>query len=391
MEDDYYIVPDEVEEMINQYIRDTNAEYRESNHANIGSFVDKFNWDFVEKYGAENLDPEDFLVISHEEYLFGEFDHCFKACQEKIEKKFCDKQSHVEPECELSVLIINDILREMLFHPNCSDVIISFLDNVNNNSYYGGVLEKSTANYTINNFHPEKIHTNNLPTNNLHSFLSSMDKASLHNDDIIEEIPKYVRKYPLESSSYTIVNSLETIDGKQVSIFDAKHNSFMCCKLLTYNTESGTISHPYIAKCVLLTIFAFDLMCSGHINDVMTLDNEDLPTIEDIFLHSDYTFSFDFSDNFIEYLRCIKTWNISSSGSLDKNEDDISVNMNRSVLYYFDSFFTTYGAQHNKLVFDQSLHNRYNIMYYISSLLNTSKILSVINRGTRIYLPTLET
>ncbi|CAG8759688.1 7348_t:CDS:2, partial [Rhizophagus irregularis] len=55
---DFYTPTAKEQEMIDQYLARTDAEF----------ICERFNAELVEKYGAENLKPEDFLVISEEGY-----------------------------------------------------------------------------------------------------------------------------------------------------------------------------------------------------------------------------------------------------------------------------------------------------------------------------------
>ncbi|GBC39203.2 hypothetical protein GLOIN_2v1784414 [Rhizophagus irregularis DAOM 181602=DAOM 197198] len=131
---DFYTPTAEKQEMIDQYLARTDAEYRARNRANIDSSVKRFNAELVEKYGAENLNPEDFLVIPKEGYHDGLFEKYFRACIDRVEKKFQNKQIHINQESAFLPVVMNDALREMLAHPDYSECIASFIASINKHS-----------------------------------------------------------------------------------------------------------------------------------------------------------------------------------------------------------------------------------------------------------------
>ncbi|GBC36578.1 hypothetical protein GLOIN_2v1780815 [Rhizophagus irregularis DAOM 181602=DAOM 197198] len=128
---DFYTPTAEEQEMIDQYLARTDAEYRARNRANIDSSVKRFNAELVEKYGAENLNPEDFLVIPEEGYHDGLFEKYFRACIDRVEKKFRNKQIHINRESAFLPVVMNDALREMLARPDYLECIASFVASIN--------------------------------------------------------------------------------------------------------------------------------------------------------------------------------------------------------------------------------------------------------------------
>ncbi|PKB97049.1 hypothetical protein RhiirA5_433813 [Rhizophagus irregularis] len=116
---DFYTPTAEEQEMIDQYLARTDA---------------KFNAKLVKKYGAENLKPEVFLVISEEGYYDGLFEKYFRACIDRVENKFQNKQIHINQESAFLPVIMNDALREMLARPDYSECIASFVASINGHS-----------------------------------------------------------------------------------------------------------------------------------------------------------------------------------------------------------------------------------------------------------------
>lgn len=168
----FYTPTPEEQAMIDQYLAMTDAEYRARNHANIDSSVKRFNAELIEKYGAENLDPEDFLVILEEAYHVGLFENYFRECIDKVEKKFLNEQIHADQECMcLPIFAMNEALREMLAQPDYSECIASFL--ATDNGHTSHIRKESNTNTTD--------HINgDISLEHVHSSISSInDSGSL--------------------------------------------------------------------------------------------------------------------------------------------------------------------------------------------------------------------
>ncbi|CAB5190667.1 unnamed protein product [Rhizophagus irregularis] len=57
-----------------------------------------------------------------------------KACIDRVENKFQNKQIHINQESAFLPVIMNDALREMLARPDYSECIASFVASINGHS-----------------------------------------------------------------------------------------------------------------------------------------------------------------------------------------------------------------------------------------------------------------